>query len=749
MDLHMKLRKKTIAKTAVIFTSLFLLADSFPALTANADNLPEETAVPPESGFMFEEGMPEETQALTAELITEEFMTETQALLPSEKELSQEIRTITEKDSYISSCETTLQELTENVQDIVNIESTTQNEASLPETADITQNITEEEIIEKSSETALQEQKDGTKETKSLEFHASVEYTSQGYLVRGTFTEFPPNIIQIQPLSSQNNKSYQECDVTWDLQMIEAFQVAEKKQLICLHSNFEPLKSYLESSLDRFYLKLHLTDNNGILYETQTVLIDRGNPQSLPEEITASAIFASNVRARETKPFRYYGRYQITVKETATPKEITSVLPDTLPVEVHFTKEDNAYATGLIDCPVIWKTLSPPSLIAGESVTIGDAAKEIIVPADTLVHTPVGIFRLTKPLNVGDDIFVTDEVRLVLNVVSKDEKPTGVLSAEKDGLELAFHQKPTGATSIQVYTISENEKKWAKLPERCGLALLDAVNAQPSTANSGYALVLSNEQEPYRSYLTAQSAGEQPTPFFVGLKIKGGVYDGQELILAWPDSYELPLQLPKLGGAGGNESNAGAANKGDSTSEGQRPNLPQNTDTKKEEQTSALSLNQTPENIENITNITIESMEELPPQPDIENQQTMDDKKKASAFTQSPSKAQAAIVSISEENTSETDTTADTQSDAYPKSASVLETPPDTNKLSAALISSGQSETPATTTKTKNHQLFLWIMAAAIIGLGIMIHTCKALNAPSERNDKRFRNFIHRLSIRK
>ncbi len=724
----MKLRKKTIAKAAAIFTTLILLTDNFPALTVNADSMPEETADPQENVLIFEEEMPEETQPLTsAELVTEEFMTETQAFLPSDEEVSQERITVTEEYPCISSSsyETALQELTENTQDIVSKEAITQNEASLQETADITQSTAEEEVLVQPAETALQEQEAATKETELLEFHAGIEYNPQGYCVVGTFTEFPPGIVQIQPLTSQNNKSYQECDVTWDLQMIEASDVVETKRLICLHSNFEPLKSYLGGSLDCFYLKLHLTDNNGILYETQSVLIDRGAPQPLPEEITASAMFASNVRVRETRPFRYYGRYQITVKETATPKEITTVLPATIPVEVQFMKKGNAYATGIIDCPVTWKTLSLPSLIAGESVTIEDAAEEIIIPADTLVRTPVGIFRLDEPLGIESDFFITDEVRLVLNVVSKDEKPTGVLTEEWEGLELAFHQKPTGATSIQVYTISENEKKWTKLPKRCGLALLDAVNAQPSTANSGYALVLDNEQEPYRSYLAAQTAGKQPTPFFVGLKIKGGVYNGQQLILAYPSTYEKPLNLPKLGGAGGNESNAGAANKGDSTPEGQRPNLPQNTDTKKEEQSPNLSPSQT------IENMTTENTTGQSAQPDSQNQQTTENKQTAdrpkdSAFMKIPDKVQAAVASGVKENVLETTGTADMQTGINTESAASLETPPAENKLTAALAPSGQTEKTDYTADTGKHPLFLFIMAAAVIGFGVALYIRRA-----------------------
>lgn len=154
------------------------------------------------------------------------------------------------------------------------------------------------------------------------------------------------------------------------------------------------------------------------------MLIDRVDTQPLPEEITTSAWFASNIRVREMKPFHYYGRYQITVKETAAPKELVAVLPSTLPVEVQFTKNGNPYATGIIDCPVTWKPLSLPPLTARESVTIADAAEEIIIPAGTSVKTPVGIFRLDKPLGIESE-FVTDEVQLVCNVISKDEKPTG------------------------------------------------------------------------------------------------------------------------------------------------------------------------------------------------------------------------------------------------------------------------------------------------------------------------------------
>lgn len=706
----MKRRKKTIIKAAATFITLILLADSFPALTASADSLPTEKL--PIKELLTEE--PDTEEPDTKELDTKELLTETE----TETVMIQERDFISDMPESLE--EETPQETqpisTEQISEALTIEEWISEELTTKES--ISEELPQEPTTEPKTETetALQQTADASKKQTVLEFRADVEYTSQGYLVMGTFTEFPPDIIQIQPLSSQNNKSYQECDITWDLQLIEAYNVAETKRVACLHANFEPLKSYLEGSLDRFYLKLHLTDKNGILYETQTVLIDRGAPQPLPEEITASAWFASNIRVRQIRPLRYYGRYQITVKETATPKEISAVLPDTLPVEVQFMKGKNPYATGIIDCPVTWKPLSLPSLTAGESVIIEDVAEEIIVPAGTSVHTPLGVFRLDKSLSIESE-FASDEVRLVLNVVSKDEKPTGALTAEWGGLELAFHLKPTGATSIQTYVISENEKKWKKLPKRCGLALLDAINAQPSTANSGYALVLDSEQEPYRSYLAAQAQGTQPTPFFVGLKIKGGVYDGQELILAYPNTYDKPLNLPKFGGSGGNESNAGATNKGDSTPEGQRPSLPQNNDTKKEGQKTA----------ENITaeNMTLKNTADLSPQPDLQDQQNIEneqtaDRQNASTPTQSPNKGQTT-------NASETTTAAidDTQTEIQTESATTAETLPAQNKLSAGLAPTSQTQKTNQAANTTNHRWFLWIIAAAVIGFGIALYIRK------------------------
>lgn len=415
-------------------------------------------------------------------------------------------------------------------------------------------------------------------------FYANIEYSPEGYIVNGTFTEFPPDISRAETLYSLDGEIYlasgEEWNITkwsdgpwtdWSEDRLESFQ-----NQTCLHSNSEPLKSYLAGELDRFYVKLRLTRANGVTYETQGAAIDRGIPRPIPEGMAAYAVFTPSMRVRTFRPFSYYGRYEITVREDMTPEEIAAFLPDTLPIEVQIQQGVVHIADGIVDCPVAWKPLENLSLTAGESITILDAAEEILVPDGTMLNTPLGTFQLDGPLGIDPlgnsqkDLFM-DEVRLVLNVTAEDSSLSGALSCDFNGFSVAFHQKPTGASAIQAYTLAEGEDEWTQLP---GLPLLEAVNAQPSTPGSGYTYVLDNTHELYRSFMAADAAGEEPSPFLIGIKIEGGVFDGQSLVLPWPETYDVPLALPKLGGSGGNEANAGSGNQGGGTPQGQRPTLP-------------------------------------------------------------------------------------------------------------------------------------------------------------------------------
>lgn len=523
---------KKYKRLAAALAALFILLNNSPVLASETELLSDETIATQDDSIL-----PDETIAA-----------QDNSVLPDE--------TIVAQDGLVPSDEMTNNPL--------------QNSTDAEVPASLSDNALMTEVS-----TVQSEEPDMPLPDEAPEFSASIEYSWEGYVVKGTFTEFPADISQIRALYSLDSEIWQECIDEWDLHLLgteNPSALAKLQTQTCLYSNFEPLRSYLEGTLDRFYLKLRLTLKNGSTYESQTAVIDRGAVQPVPEGTTLTASFASSISIIEKNPFRYYGRYQLTVSPTATPEDISAFLPGTLPIKIDLQQGRQYIAGGIIDCPVTWKPLSLPPLTAGESITISDAAEEIVVPSGTLLSTPVGDYRLDESLTFSQDM-LSDEVRLVLNVTAGDGNPTGVLSRENNGLEAAFDLKPTGATAIRAYTLSDQDSGWVELP---AVPFLDAVNAQPSTANSGYTLVIKSDQEPYRSYLAAETAGDTPTPFMVGLKIEGGVYNGRQLVLTWPDTYELPPNLPKVGGAGGNENNAGSDNIDDSTEEGQRPNLPQN-----------------------------------------------------------------------------------------------------------------------------------------------------------------------------
>lgn len=246
--------------------------------------------------------------------------------------------------------------------------------------------------------------------------------------MKGSLTELIPDIRHIQPMYSLDGQTWQPCGVEWNLHWQRAgnsYTLTDLQNQICLYDSFEPLKGYLAGRLDRFYLKLRLTRENGMIYETNAAVIERGTVQQVCEEITFTAAFTPSMRVFERNPFCYYGRYQIYVKADAAPQEISALLPDTIPVAVQLQKDKKFIGEGIVDCPVTWKTLSLPLLTAGETVIIPDAAEELVVPAGTLLSTPIGTHQLEKPLRIAQDAIITDEIRpvLPLNPVNAAEVP--------------------------------------------------------------------------------------------------------------------------------------------------------------------------------------------------------------------------------------------------------------------------------------------------------------------------------------
>lgn len=578
MKIQLKIRQIISSVLAVVF---LLSGGVSKEDTVRAEQLSEEAMQIQDSTAVQETLSHEETDNGS----TSEELEETEhAENVSVSESIQKTETAEDPDDVSVSESTEKIEISEDPDDVLVSESTEKTETSedpddvsMLETADMI------ESAEKPDSVSASEGMEGTECSEDFPvpdeppaFHVRIENWYSGYTLIGTFTDFTPDMIRIDTLYSLDGKSWRAITGgDWNLYGLDEEQGASPDQPCCYNA-YEPLKSYTTGDIDRFYLKLCITKRNGLTYESQTAVIERGGIQPIPEGTMRYACFPSSMIVRESVSappynFRMYGRYQLTVSEDAIAEEISALLPDTLPVEVQLIRGRDFKVNGVVDCPVTWKPLSLPQLLAGETITIPDVAEPIVVPAGTLLSTSLGSFELEEPLAI-DEPPITDEVRLVLNVSPSDKSLAGVLKQTPDGLSIALHQKPTGAVSIEAYVMTEGESGWTEL---LGFSLLKEMNDQYSTENSGFALVLYNDQEPYKSYLESKEAGVEPTSFFVGFKIEGGIYDGRQLILAWPDIYEELPDLPEVGRSEGNEGNAGATNKGDSTESGQRPDLPQ------------------------------------------------------------------------------------------------------------------------------------------------------------------------------
>ena len=76
-------------------------------------------------------------------------------------------------------------------------------------------------------------------------FSAHIEFFhGQGYMARGTFTEFLPGTSLVRPLYSLDGEVWQACQTTWNLQWLDSETADELKKLhnqACLYSTHEPL----------------------------------------------------------------------------------------------------------------------------------------------------------------------------------------------------------------------------------------------------------------------------------------------------------------------------------------------------------------------------------------------------------------------------------------------------------------------------------------------------------------------------
>lgn len=177
-------------------------------------------------------------------------------------------------------------ETTEPSTEAKTVELLTEMETTeLPTEAETVELLTKIETIEQNDSNELQTEK--AEELSEVElrivdevpmFEACLEYTPQGWIVKGIYKDFSPDTILVQPMCSTDGESYRECGQEWNLQWLGSENEAERKALQnqrCLYDSEEPLKSYLAKERNCFYIKLRIVREGGIIYETQAAIIER------------------------------------------------------------------------------------------------------------------------------------------------------------------------------------------------------------------------------------------------------------------------------------------------------------------------------------------------------------------------------------------------------------------------------------------------------------------------------------------
>lgn len=172
---------------------------------------------------------------------------------------------------------------------------------------------------------------------------------------------------------------------------------------------------------------------------------------------------------------------------------------------------------------------------------------------------------------------MNDKIRLVIDVVGKDEKPDISLRENSEwntlsdyrNFSLAFRKKPSGATSIKAYYFVNEDDKWTEIDD-----LLNRKDIEYNQSATLYGFV--NILHPAEYPLSDYNDGLIPK-FSIGIIIEGGVFDNERIILPWPGEYNPPEEIFEPDSSEGNRGDVGTDDDKEDSSDndGQHPNIPE------------------------------------------------------------------------------------------------------------------------------------------------------------------------------
>lgn len=399
-------------------------------------------------------------------------------------------------------------------------------------------------------------------------FSLSEERAGQGQVLMGVLS----GIDDLRDLQAQSALPYYSLDgVTYFHPCAENPEMAESRDWVklgggtlsrtCFAPEDEPYKSFLDGTIDRFYVRLHIM---GGPYEgdTAAALLERadGMPQPLPEGFTVYPLrYPGSMRVS----FRGPNQYCVTVRQGASEAELRALLPETLELESQIDASTGyPFPVDAVRCAVTWDLTEIRTDAPGETTA-----------ANAAVCTPPPF--ATATINQSSYTYTPKRVETALNlVVTVVEQTASQFQLEREGQGLCFSMtKPSGAEAYQGEYSLDGGETWLA-GER--LALDDeTVNQAPKQKTFSAPTGFTEDQSPMKELADGVLEG-----FYVRIRIFDGALDGYTQPAVWPGTYQyVPTPDVDDNGGGGNKGNAGSKNSGEDSagSGGQRPGLSEET----------------------------------------------------------------------------------------------------------------------------------------------------------------------------
>lgn len=396
-------------------------------------------------------------------------------------------------------------------------------------------------------------------------FSAELRLSFDGWGLMGTLSEITADMLCVTPCYSLDRSTYLPVEYNnWNISEVDNPTLLRQQ---CFWEIQSPLAEYLSGEIDSFSIRLKITYQDSSVYFTQAVFFERGDPTPLPDSYLVQGWYDGPVRIIAYRPIRIWGQYHFTVADTATPEELTALLPTQVPVELQIGQPGQTAHSVVVLYTVTWP--ESPSL-TGECTEI--LADRVTPPEQCTVS--IGTERYVVE-HLDEIPLQGPELRATFHSVASGTASSLLLSSNANAqpvrISATLPWKPTDSQTIIPEYSLDGETNWIPLEDVLADTPLEDTPPKQESYTVG---ILDDRVFPFNAYQDGSIPG-----FYLRLSISGGPLAGKTQVAAWPADYDYvpPRDDSNDSGSGGNRGDAGSGSSSgsdSSSSGGQRPDLP-------------------------------------------------------------------------------------------------------------------------------------------------------------------------------